>query len=82
MQKNPSNTSIFDFHGKPPLAKALPISLQHVLAMVAGVIALIFVQWLMDRHVGGITGDTIGAAIEVTEAVMLLVAVFAATVQG
>ena len=51
-------------------------------ALVAGVIALIFVQWLMDRHVGGITGDTIGAAIEVTEAVMLLVAVFADTVQG
>ncbi|TDR53407.1 NCS2 family nucleobase:cation symporter-2 [Halomonas ventosae] len=38
MQTSPNNTSIFDFHGKPPLAKALPISLQHVLAMVAGVI--------------------------------------------
>ncbi|MDI5892888.1 uracil-xanthine permease family protein [Halomonas rhizosphaerae] len=38
MQTNPRNTSIFDFHGKPPLPKALPISLQHVLAMLAGVI--------------------------------------------
>ncbi|MDR5865450.1 uracil-xanthine permease family protein [Halomonas koreensis] len=38
MQTNVNNTSIFDFHGKPPLAKALPISLQHVLAMIAGVI--------------------------------------------
>ncbi len=32
------NTSIFDFHGRPSLAKALPLSLQHVLAMIAGVI--------------------------------------------
>ncbi|WP_108445633.1 uracil-xanthine permease family protein [Halomonas denitrificans] len=38
MPTNPSNTSIFDFHGKPPLGKALPLSLQHVLAMIAGVI--------------------------------------------
>lgn len=32
------NTSLFDFHGRPPLFRALPISLQHVLAMIAGVI--------------------------------------------
>ncbi|TFH86040.1 purine permease [Billgrantia azerbaijanica] len=32
------NTSIFDFYGQPSLAKALPLSLQHVLAMIAGVI--------------------------------------------
>ncbi|MFW3615952.1 uracil-xanthine permease family protein [Billgrantia antri] len=32
------NTSIFDFHGRPALTKALPLSLQHVLAMIAGVI--------------------------------------------
>lgn len=38
MQTNVNNTSIFDFHGKPPFLKALPISLQHVLAMIAGVI--------------------------------------------
>ncbi|MBN8411164.1 purine permease [Halomonas litopenaei] len=30
--------TLFDFHGRPGLAKALPISLQHVLAMIAGVI--------------------------------------------
>ncbi|MFG6157545.1 uracil-xanthine permease family protein [Halomonas sp. 1390] len=38
MPTNPRNTSIFDFHGRPPLGKALPLSLQHVLAMIAGVI--------------------------------------------
>lgn len=31
-------TSLFDFQGLPPIYKALPISLQHVLAMIAGVI--------------------------------------------
>lgn len=38
MQTNTRNTSLFDFHGKPPLGRALPLSLQHVLAMIAGVI--------------------------------------------
>ncbi|MAR70972.1 MULTISPECIES: nucleobase:cation symporter-2 family protein [Halomonas] len=31
-------TTLFDFHGRPGIARALPISLQHVLAMIAGVI--------------------------------------------
>ena len=31
-------TTLFDFHGRPGVARALPISLQHVLAMIAGVI--------------------------------------------
>ncbi|APE30263.1 uracil permease [Halomonas aestuarii] len=38
MQTPSRNTSIFDFHGRPPFLKALPLSLQHVLAMIAGVI--------------------------------------------
>lgn len=38
MPTNPRNTSLFDFHGRPPFGKALPLSLQHVLAMIAGVI--------------------------------------------
>lgn len=38
MQTNVKNTSLFDFHGKPSFLKALPLSLQHVLAMIAGVI--------------------------------------------
>jgi adenosylcobinamide-GDP ribazoletransferase len=51
-------------------------------ALVGGVIILVFLRWLMERHVGGITGDTIGAAVEVTEAALLLIGVFALTVQG
>ena len=31
-------TTLFDFHGRPGIARALPISLQQVLAMIAGVI--------------------------------------------
>lgn len=32
------NTSLFDFYGKPRFLKVLPLSLQHLLAMIAGVI--------------------------------------------
>ncbi|GHC17514.1 uracil-xanthine permease family protein [Aidingimonas halophila] len=35
-----SNTSVFDFHGKPPLGIALPLSLQHILAMIMGTVAV------------------------------------------
>lgn len=35
---NQRNTSLFDFYGKPRFLKALPLSLQHLLAMIAGVI--------------------------------------------
>ncbi len=38
MTNKTRNTSLFDFYGRPPVYKALPISLQHVLAMIAGVI--------------------------------------------
>lgn len=32
--------SVFDFHGKPPLLKALPLSLQHILAMIMGTVTV------------------------------------------
>ncbi|MGM0834417.1 purine permease [Halomonas qinghailakensis] len=32
------STSLFDFYGKPKFLKVLPLSLQHLLAMIAGVI--------------------------------------------
>ncbi|WP_254276686.1 uracil-xanthine permease family protein [Halomonas sp. 3H] len=32
--------SVFDFHGRPPLAKALPLSLQHILAMIMGTVTV------------------------------------------
>lgn len=34
--KTTSNTSMFDLHGKPPVAQAFPLALQHVLAMIVG----------------------------------------------
>ncbi|GAB2713572.1 solute carrier family 23 protein [Halomonas garicola] len=33
-----TNRSLFDFYSRPKFYKALPISLQHLLAMIAGVI--------------------------------------------
>lgn len=36
----PRSTSFFDFYGKPPLAKALPLSLQHILAMIMGTVTV------------------------------------------
>ena len=38
MPANSKNSSILDFYGKPPLSKALPLSMQHILAMIMGVI--------------------------------------------
>src|SRR5690554_7164381 len=38
MRKTQHNTSIFEFYSRPALGRALPLSLQHVLAMIAGVI--------------------------------------------
>ncbi|GHE20840.1 uracil-xanthine permease family protein [Halomonas urumqiensis] len=32
--------SVFDFQGRPPLAKALPLSLQHILAMIMGTVTV------------------------------------------
>ncbi|MGQ7246418.1 uracil-xanthine permease family protein [Halomonas sp. V046] len=38
--KSPHSTSVFDFHGRPPLTRALPLSLQHILAMIMGTITV------------------------------------------
>ncbi|SDL94088.1 nucleobase:cation symporter-2, NCS2 family [Modicisalibacter muralis] len=35
-----NSQSVFDFHGKPPLGKALPLSLQHILAMIMGTVTV------------------------------------------
>ncbi len=40
-------------------------------ALVLGAGILAGLRWLMVRRLGGVTGDTLGAAIEVTEAVVL-----------
>ncbi len=34
------NASVFDFSGRPPLGKALPLSLQHILAMIMGTVTV------------------------------------------
>ncbi|WP_249977529.1 uracil-xanthine permease family protein [Vreelandella olivaria] len=52
-RENARNTSLFDFYGKPRFAKALPLSLQHLLAMIAGVITPPI-----------IVAGTVGASIE------------------
>ncbi|MBU5675102.1 purine permease [Alkaliphilus sp. MSJ-5] len=36
IEKSKSNMSVFDLNGVPPLGKAIPLGLQHVLAMIVG----------------------------------------------
>lgn len=43
------NTSAFDIDGVPPVAKALPLSLQHILAMIVGTVTVPIV-------IAGVTG--------------------------
>lgn len=42
-------------------------------AVAVGGLVLLGLRWLMVRRLGGVTGDTVGAAIEVIEAVVLAV---------
>ncbi len=47
--KSKSNTSVFDLDGVPPLGKAIPLGLQHVLAMIVGNVAPVII-------IGGVVG--------------------------
>lgn len=40
MSTSNNSASVFDFHGKPPFLKALPLSLQHILAMIMGTVTV------------------------------------------
>ncbi|GGO86229.1 xanthine/uracil permease [Marinobacterium nitratireducens] len=40
MNKNNQSKSVFDFYGRPPVLKALPLSLQHILAMIMGTVTV------------------------------------------
>lgn len=43
------------------------------LALTAAVAAWVILRWLMMRLLGGMTGDTLGAAVELTEVAVLVV---------
>lgn len=45
-----------------------------VASLVGAVLAFLFLRWLMMRTIGGTTGDTTGALVEVTEAAALVAA--------
>ncbi|CBV44156.1 uracil-xanthine permease family protein [Halomonas elongata] len=47
------STSVFEFRGHPPLARALPLSLQHILAMIMGTVTVPI-----------IVAGTVGATLE------------------
>ena len=40
MKKNNQSSSIFEFYSKPPMSKSLPLSLQHILAMIVGTVTV------------------------------------------
>ena len=57
-------TTLFDFHGRPGVARALPISLQHVLAMIAGVITPLLI-------VAGVVGATPAEKLQLIQVAVL-----------
>lgn len=61
------------------LATALPALLPHraFWILVAGGLVFVGLRTLMIKRIGGITGDTAGALIELTESVVLMAVVFA-----
>ncbi|MAR73153.1 MULTISPECIES: solute carrier family 23 protein [unclassified Halomonas] len=52
----PVSVSVFDFHGRPPLSRALPLSLQHILAMIMGTIT---VPIIVSGAIGASTAETL-----------------------
>lgn len=67
--KSGQSTSVFDFYGKPSIAKALPLSLQHLLAMIVGNItpAIIIagtVNALAEKKGNAVLGADAGTLIQ------------------
>jgi adenosylcobinamide-GDP ribazoletransferase len=56
-----------------PLAAAIILGMQGILATVTGAVAAGFVLWLAKSRIGGVTGDVFGMVVEVVESVSLLV---------
>nr|WP_300313985.1 nucleobase:cation symporter-2 family protein [Halomonas sp.] len=48
--------SVFDFYGRPPLTRALPLSLQHILAMIMGTVT---VPIIVAGTVGASSAETL-----------------------
>lgn len=40
MSKYQKNVSMFDIDGRPPILKCLPLSMQHILAMIVGTVTV------------------------------------------
>ncbi len=57
----------------PVLVAGLPLAMALV---VTGLVTLFFLRHLMLKRIDGMTGDTLGASIEICEAVILCVLVF------
>ena len=36
MRSTPTNETLYQFHGRPPLSKAIPLALEHLVAMIVG----------------------------------------------
>lgn len=53
-------------------AGALFVGQAGVLALAVAVAAWLILRWMMMRRLGGMTGDTLGAAVELTEAAVLV----------
>ena len=58
------------------LTGAVALVAGHPAMWAAAVVALVLLRHLMMRYLGGATGDTIGASVEVTEVAALTVAAF------
>ncbi len=59
------------------LTAAAAAAAGHAAMWLAAAVTLILLRHLMMSHLGGATGDTIGASVELTEAAVLTAAVFA-----
>lgn len=71
------STSVFDFYGKPSIATALPLSLQHLLAMIVGNITPALI---VSGVVNGLATKTGDASLGADAAVLVQSAMFIAAI--